>query len=429
MEFLEHLKKYLTDDDISSLMKELNNEKSKHAIILNLDKICDEDFIYKFPHLIKHPLVPHCYLYNKEEYDLGKSIYHEMGYYYIFEPCSSLVNYFLNPTKDDVVLDIASAPGGKSLHASIMMDNEGLILSNEINLSRSYILSSNVERMGRKNVVVTNNTIDDLHNKYQNYFTKIILDAPCSGSGMFRKNNLMEEDWTYQKVLSLVPIQKDLLLKAYDMLKEGGSLVYSTCSFSYEEDEEVVSYLLENSNAELEDINILPSFYQSKTKIGIHLFPHLFEGEGHYICKINKPISNTSNLIHNKKILDSYNDIRKLCYLQDGYIYKNNDTFYYLNKYIDLKGLHIIRGGLKLGTLEKHGFEFDHALAKYLKTFNNVVSLNLEQAKAYLEGNQITAESKKGYCLLTYEGNSLGLGKSSNNKINNKYPKGLRIKL
>ena len=427
MEFKEHLKKYLSEEEIDKLIDALDEKESKHALILNEEKISDEEFKIKFPHITPHPLVPHCYLYNKDEYEFGKSIYYEMGYYYIFEPCSSLVSHFLNPNKDDIVLDIAAAPGGKTLHSSLLMENEGLILSNEINLSRSYILSSNVERMGRKNIVVINNSIDDLSNKYHNYFTKIILDAPCSGSGMFRKNDLMKLDWTYQKVLSLAIIQKDLLFKAYNMLVPGGSIVYSTCSFSYEEDEEVILDLLSKTDAIIDDINISDTFYQSETKIGIHLFPHLFSGEGHYICKISKPKKEERTF--EKNVKDNFNDIRKLCYLQDGYIYKNNDTFYYLNKYIDLKSLHIIRGGLKLGTLEKYGFEYDHALAKYLKTFNNVVSLNLEQAKAYLEGNQITAESKKGCCLLTYEGNSLGLGKSSNNRINNKYPKGLRIKL
>jgi NOL1/NOP2/sun family putative RNA methylase len=428
MEFIEHLKKYLSEKQIEKLISALNKDESKHALILNLDKISDEEFINKFPNVKNHPIVPHCYIYNKDQYEFGKSIYYEMGYYYIFEPCSALVSHFLNPTKDDIVLDIAAAPGGKSLHTSILMENEGLLLSNEINLSRSYILSSNVERMGRKNIVVINNTIDDLHKKYQNYFTKIILDAPCSGSGMFRKNDLMEKDWTYQKVLSLVPIQKDLLLKAYDMLVPGGKLVYSTCSFSYEEDEEVIIDLLSKTDATIEDINIDDTFYQSESKIGIHLFPHLFDGEGHYICKIAKPL-NDEQRSFDKNIKDNFDNIRKLCYLKNGYIYKNNDAYYYLNKYIDLKGLHIIRGGLKLGVLEKYGFEYDHALSKYLKEFDNVVSLNLDQAKSYLEGNQINIESKKGICLLTYEGNPLGMGKSSNNRINNKYPKGLRIKL
>lgn len=428
MDFVTHLKKYLNDNEITKLINALENENSKHALILNLDKISDEEFVNKFPNVKNHPIVPHCYLYNKDEYEFGKSIYYEMGYYYIFEPCSSLVSHFLNPDKNDIVLDIAAAPGGKSLHTSILMENEGLLVSNEINLSRSYILSSNVERMGRKNIVVINNTIDDLHKKYQNYFTKIILDAPCSGSGMFRKNDLMEKDWTYQKVLSLVPIQKDLLLKAYDMLTPGGNIVYSTCSFSYEEDEEVVLDLLSKTDAVIEDINISDTFYQSESKIGIHLFPHLFDGEGHYICKISKPL-NDNQRSYDKNLKDNFDNIRKECHLLDGYIYKNNDSYYYLNKYIDLKNLHIIRGGLKLGTLEKYGFEFDHALSKYLKEFDNVVSLNLEQAKSYLEGNQINIESKKGICLLTYEGNPLGMGKSSNNRINNKYPKGLRVKL
>ena len=307
-----------------------------------------------------------------------------------------------------------------------MMKNQGILISNEIQQARSFILSSNVERMGRKNIIVTNNNIDDFTRKYQNYFSKIILDAPCSGSGMFRKMEAMKEDWTYQKVLSLQELQKDLIKKAYLLLQEGGTMVYSTCSFSYEEDEEVILHLLSNTDAELVHIPLFEGFYQSESKIGIHLLPHLFMGEGHYICLIKKPNSNTYSL-NSKEIKDNFKSIHQLLNIKEGYIYKVNDTYYYINRYIDTKGLHIIRGGLKLGIEEKYGFVFDHALSRVFPI--NPVELSLEEAKSYLEGNQIIKNSKDGFVTLTYQNNGIGFGKSTKNKINNKYPKGLRIKI
>lgn len=427
MDFRTHLKKYLLDDQIEALIKSLENKEVKHALVLNDEKISVDSFKKEFPNIIPHPIVPNVFIYDSNEYSFGKHIYHEMGYYYIFEPCSSIVSHLLNPNENDVVLDIAAAPGGKSIHTSLLMKNQGILVSNEIQQARAFVLSSNVERMGRKNIIVTNNNIDDLVSKYQNYFSKIILDAPCSGSGMFRKMDAMKEDWTYQKVLSLSSLQKELITKAYSMLQEGGKLVYSTCSFSYEEDEEVIIHLLNNTDAQLLPIENQNGFYYSKEKIGIHLLPHLFGGEGHYICLIEKPIKNQEIPVY-KSLKDKFNDIRKITHLDEGYIYKFDDTYYYLNKYIDTKGLHIIRGGLKLGVQEKYGFVFDHALSHYSKTINSL-ELTLEEAKSYIEGNQITKNCKDGYVLLTYQSNGIGFGKASKNKINNKYPKGLRIKL
>ena len=256
MNFETHLEKYLSKEEIKALINSLDNNDVKHALVLNEEKISIEQFKNEFPNIIEHPIVPNVFLYNSNEYSFGKHIYHELGYYYIFEPCSSIVSYLLNPNENDTILDIAAAPGGKSIHTSLMMKNQGILVSNEIQQARAFILSSNVERMGRKNIIVTNNNIDDLAKKYQNFFSKIILDAPCSGSGMFRKMEAMKNDWTYQKVLSLSNLQKELILKAYSMLQDGGTLVYSTCSFSYEEDEEVIEYLLSSTDAELINIPI-----------------------------------------------------------------------------------------------------------------------------------------------------------------------------
>ena len=302
MTFEEHLKKYLSEDEINKLISS-EQEETKHALLLNEEKMSKETFLSLFPNVKPHPICEGVYLYDSNEYQFGKHVLHDLGTYYLFEPCSSIVSYLLNPNENDVILDVASAPGGKSIHTSLLMHNKGLMISNEIQNARSLILSSNVERMGRRNIIVTNNDIDAFKN-YQNTFSKIILDAPCSGSGMFRKQEEMKSDWTYAKVESLSLLQKELILKAYSLLTPGGRMVYSTCSFSYEEDEEVIKYLLKNTNAKLVDIEDNKYFYKSKEKIGIHLFPYLFPGEGHYICLIEKP---NEDYIHlNKNQLNKF---------------------------------------------------------------------------------------------------------------------------
>lgn len=424
MEFKEHLKKYLSDLEIEKLIASLNENEVKHALLLNEEKMKKEDFITLFPNIKPHPIVPNVYLYNNEEYPFGKMYYHDLGVYYLFEPCSSLVAYFLSPTCKDIVLDIASAPGGKSIHASLLMNNEGLLISNEIQTSRSHILSSNVERMGRRNTIVTNNDLDAFIPKYEGVFSKIILDAPCSGSGMFRKQETMKDDWTYNKVLSLSSLQKELIIKAYSLLSPGGTMVYSTCSFSYEEDEEVIMHLLNNTDA----INIsLPDsdyFYKSKEQIGIHLFPYLFEGEGHYLALIKKP--GELSFSDNKNVQDKFKNIHSIINDQSGFIYQNNNVFYQMTQSFDLKGLHIIRGGIKLGTLEKYGFDYDHALSHASTSFPLTYEIDEDNLKKYIKGEQLSLNIKDGFYQLTYKNIGVGFAKATKGKVNNRYPKGLR---
>lgn len=424
MEFKEHLKKYLSDFEIEKLIASLNENEVKHALLLNEEKMTKEEFINLFPNVKPHPIVPNVFLYNIEEYPFGKMYYHDLGVYYLFEPCSSLVSHYLSPNRNDIVLDIAAAPGGKSIHASLLMNNEGILISNEIQTSRSHILSSNIERMGRRNTIVTNNDLDAFIPKYEGVFSKIILDAPCSGSGMFRKQESMKEDWTYNKVLSLSSLQKELILKAYTLLHPGGTLVYSTCSFSYEEDEEVIKHLLSNTDATLVPLPDLDCFYKSKDNIGIHLFPYLFDGEGHYLALINKPGELLLN--DNKFIQDRNKNIHSLINDQTGYIYENNGTFYQMPYFFDIKGLHIIRGGIKLGTLEKYGFNFDHALSHASKSFPLICEIDEDNLHKYLKGEQLSIGIKDGIYLLTYKNIGVGFAKATKGKLNNRYPKGLR---
>ena len=330
MEFYEHLKSYLSEKEIEELKNSLSLI-DKHAVLLNPKKMSDEKFLSLFPRVTPHPIVKHAYLYDKEEYPLGKSVYHDLGCFYLQEPSAMLPSFFLNPHRGETVLDLCAAPGGKSVQASFLMENNGVIISNDLSRSRCSLILENVERLGLGNIIICNNDFSKIYRNYQNYFDHIILDAPCSGSGMFRKEDKMIDDWSYNKVLKFAEIQKELILYSYSMLKPGGTMVYSTCSFSKEEDEDVIDYLLDNTDAVLLKMPESPLFFVNKKQpYGIHTLPYLFPGEGHYICLIQKPGELKEDIpeINNNKKTKYGKDIDEAC----NYIYRYGDTLFGLNK-------------------------------------------------------------------------------------------------
>ncbi|MBP5574906.1 MAG: NOL1/NOP2/sun family putative RNA methylase [Bacilli bacterium] len=413
MEFLEHLKSYLSEEEIAKLDNSLNN-KSEHALLLNVEKMNEETLLSIYPSLKRHPVVKNAFIYDKDELDLGKSIYHELGCFYLQEPSAMLPAYLLDPKPGDLVLDLCAAPGGKSMQASLLMKNEGLIISNDISKSRTFSIVENAERLGRGNLLITNNDFSSIYTKFINTFDKIILDAPCSGSGMFRKEDKMKEDWSYQKVLKNAEIQKSLILMSYQMLKPGGVMVYSTCSFSYEEDEEVVDYLLNNSDATLLDILDSPLLYKNKNNNkGIHLLPFLFPGEGHYIALIKKPgepIQKNDKKYYQKQ--EKFGD----------YLFTLSETF-------SIKHLNVVRYGVKIGQVDKNDIRYDYHYARFVKDFVSTKEIYLKTLLKYYQGETINEPIAKGYVLLQYKGINVDIAKSDGRMIKNRLPKGLRKKL
>ena len=419
MDFFNSLKTYLSDLEIKALEDSLN-ELSKHALLLNTNKMNEEQLLCLFPNLIRHPIVKNAYLYNKDEYDLGKSVFHALGCFYLQEPSAMIPAYLLNPKPGELVLDLCAAPGGKSMQASLLMNNEGLIISNDLSKQRAFSISENAERLGRGNLLITNNDFSLIYQKYQNSFDKIILDAPCSGSGMFRKESKMEEDWSYQKVLKFAEIQKQLILMSYSMLKPGGKMVYSTCSFSYEEDEEVIDYLLKNTDAIIEQIENNPLFYKSKGE-GIHLLPSLFPGEGHYIALIKKPGAITPTRFEESKnkykFYSPYNAVNKY-----------GDYLFTMSETINTKNFNVIRYGVKVGETIKDEIKFDHHYAHFVDKFAQEKEISFEDLLKYYQGETLNYQTDKGYILLKYNGINVDIAKSDGRIIKNHLPKGLRRK-
>ena len=421
MEFGEHLKSYLSNEEIDKLMASLKDE-SLHAVLLNPKKMSDEEFLKLYPDVIKHPLVAHAYIYKKELYNLGKSIYHTLGCFYLQEPSAMVPAYLLNAEENDLVLDMCAAPGGKTIQSSFLMKDKGLIISNDLSKPRTFSIVENIERLGIGNVVITNNDLSLIYNKYLNTFDKIILDAPCSGSGMFRKEDKMAEDWSYNKVLKFAETQKELILYAYSMVKPGGTICYSTCSFSMEEDEDVIEYLLNNTDAEIVKIDNNSLFYINKKKpLGIHLLPSIFPGEGHYICLIKKPGNSVKK--ENKEVIE-----KKVYQFNLTNIYRFGDYIFGLNYPYNFKYFNVVRLGVKIGEDIKGDIKYDYHYAHYIDSFDKTYSLQSNELQKYFNGETINVALQKGIYLLTFDGKNVVLAKSDGRILKNHFPKGLRHK-
>ncbi len=417
MDFKEHLKDYLSAKEIDELCNSIGKKEHK-GLILNTNKMSCVDFEKMFPNVKKHPLVPNAYLYDQDEYAFGKMIYHSLGCYYIQDPSATLVSYFLDVKENMEVLDMCAAPGGKTISYALFSKQKSVIYANDISSSRCSILLDNIERMGIKNVVILNKDLTKIKG-LENKFDAIILDAPCSGSGMFNKLEAMKEDWTFEKVKKASIIQKELIVYAYSMLKEGGKLIYSTCSYSKLEDEDVVTHLLSNSDAKLICLPENSLFYRYKgMKEAIHLFPHLFPGEGHFIALIEKP---GLSIIKEKK--EEYHSIRK------GLDKGNSVIEYHFSlPFAPIKALEnvAIRVGL-FTTYTKNGEEYVSYHYSHALDATNSYALNDDELKKYLHGETLITSLAKNYQTVSYKGNNVGPCYYKKGIIKNLYPKKLRI--
>ena len=397
--------------------------------------------------------------YYDEKSHPGKHPYHEMGLYYIQEPSAMSAASLLSVEPGMRVLDLCAAPGGKSTQLASYLGQQGLLVSNEINNSRCRILSSNIERLGVRNAVVTNEDSFKLAEKFQSFFHAILVDAPCSGEGMFRKNPEAVNEWSPNQVLVCAKRQSEILENAAQMLMPGGSLVYSTCTFSREENEDVIiQFLSAHSDFILEEKDA-PWFETSLlNEAGAYrLWPHKLKGEGHFVAVLRKAgsinLSEEDSLVSRKKKSKTFLTKEKLKYFQEFLEQTMSDEvanwiepermvefgeqLYLLPKGCpDLSGIHVVRAGLHLGEFKKNRFEPSHALAITLSIddVKNYIDLTIEDDRAYsyfmgesiFVNNEDKLQGKKGWCLVCIDGYSAGWGKIAGGTIKNHYPKGLR---
>lgn len=428
MDFFESLKPYLPESEIAALESALEKERV-HGFYLNTNKLRDEDVLQSFPGLVPHPIVPHAYLYDDKKLPLGKSMFFDCGGCYIIDPSSVLPPFLLAPKGDERILDMCAAPGGKTSVLSFLLGKSGVILANDSSFPRAKELSGNVERLGLGNVVVTCSEDLVVDGGYEGFFDAVLLDAPCSGSAMFRKNDLAKADWTIEKVLRCAEIQRRLLDDAAKMLCNGGRIVYSTCSFSYEEDEAIVLDFLKTHPTFKAVLPFdHPTFYhQPSLPESIRLLPSHFEGEGQFMCLlIDTEGKETRAYSPRAKGLGKYEKLISEYRLEGRYNFLFVDTPYSLSNALPLTAKHILRPGVKLLD-PSYPYVPDFALARYLDA-DGGIELNLEEAKTYLSGGTFPKKEKEGIALLTHQRLSLGFAKIVGGIAKNHYPKGLRRK-
>ena len=376
------------------------------------------------------PWEPLGYYYDPEARP-GLHVFHEAGVYYLQEASAMAPVALLEPQPGEKICDLCAAPGGKSTQIAGRLSGRGMLLCNEVSPKRAKILSRNIERLGIANAVVTNETPAVLAQRFPAFFDRVLVDAPCSGEGMFRKEEAAITDWSPETVQMCARRQGEILDCAAKMVKPGGRLVYSTCTFAPQEDEEAVEAFLENHPEFLPEPVEAPWFQESGPAM-YRMWPHKLLGEGHFAAvlrRMGQPEDSPAPP-PGEKLPRQWEDFAKALdiRLPEGRGLRFGETLYWAPADMpDVSKLRVLRAGLELGTVKKDRFEPAHALALWLKDCRCQVSFpaESEEIKAYLHGEVLPCR-EKGWCLVKAGAYSLGWGKADGSQLKNHYPKGLR---
>jgi NOL1/NOP2/sun family putative RNA methylase len=445
--FVNRMKEIL-GDEYDAYIKSYENQRM-YGLRVNTNKISTKEFEKICPFEIhKIPWISNGYYYNGNEHP-AKHPYYYAGLYYLQEPSAMTPASRLEVKPGDIVLDMCAAPGGKATELGTKLKGEGLLVANDISNSRAKALLKNIELFGIANVFVVNETPDKLLTYFEEYFDKILIDAPCSGEGMFRKDPSIISSWERNGPEFYAKIQRDILVQAEKMLKPDGLLLYSTCTFSPEENEGTIQYLLDNNDQfELIELEDYEGFRKGRPKLingceelskCVRIWPHKMEAEGHFMALLHKKGEAQANDVNygHYKIVKSESDILEefLKSIQKdmdrNFIDIKGQRVFYVSKYMkNLKGIRFLRSGLYLGEIKKNRFEPSQALALALKAteFDSVVNIPVEDNRIikYLKGetldvSDIKVNRKSGWQLVCVDHYPLGWGKLSNGVLKNKY--------
>ena len=376
------------------------------------------------------PWEPKGFYYDPESRP-GLHPYHEAGVYYLQEASAMAPVALLDPQPGEKVCDLCAAPGGKTTQIAGRMLGEGFLLCNEINPKRAKILSRNMERLGVPNALVTNEHPDRLAQRFVGFFDRVLVDAPCSGEGMFRKEEAAVTDWSQETVEMCARRQAEILHSAAQMVRPGGLLVYSTCTFAPEEDEMAVAAFLEAHPEFAPEIVDAPWFVTAPNG-GHRMWPHKLLGEGHFAAVLRKNGGEEEEVpeLKGEKLPKQWQEFAKSLDIRlpaGKALMFGQNLFWAPEEMPDISRLKVLRPGLELGEVKKDRFEPAHALAMWLKDCKNTVSLEAEgpEIAAYMHGDVVASE-KKGWCLVKAGEFSLGWAKGDGRVLKNHYPKGLR---
>lgn len=465
--FCERMKELLQQEYASFLLE--YERGAWHGLRVNTLKVSSQQFLQLSPFsLAPVPWCEHGFYFSGRERP-GKHPFHAAGLYYLQEPSAMAVAEALGTRPGEVVLDLCAAPGGKSTHIAQALRGEGLLVANEIHPTRAKALSENIERLGVTNAIVTNETPERLAERFPSYFDRILVDAPCSGEGMFRKLPEARADWSMAKVEQCHTMQVAILRAAARMLKPGGTLVYSTCTFAPEENEQTVEVFL----AEHPEFSLLPVPHRELFQPGqpawtkrtdprltssARLWPHHVQGEGHFLAKLfkqdaapseqmftsprksrgsrKKSVANTaitradSIAIWRAFAEQSAPGVLEKTSDHASYTLFGDQLYYLPAQAPALDGLKVLRPGWHLGTVRKNRFEPSHALALALTAdqATSTIPFSVEDSRVvcYLRGESLSVAGNRGWTLVCVEQFPLGWGKLAGGLLKNHYPKGLR---
>ena len=446
-DFCERMRNML-DNEYDSFMESFNDSTSYSGIRINKRKSTAEQTMKQLTDELER--VKWCsdgYYCDKTKLS-GNHPYHIAGLCYFQEPSAMSAVEALNIHPDDFVLDMCAAPGGKATQAGAKLSQNGLLVANEIIPKRASVLAENIERLGISNSIVTNETPEKLSDKFPNFFDKIIVDAPCSGEGMFKKEPQAIEEWSINHTKTCAVRQIHILDCAYKMLKAGGYIVYSTCTFAPCENEGVVDYMLKTyqdltlCDTGLDMLNCGnekwadSSFDMSKT---VRVFPHKHKGEGHFVALFKRCGTKTDRIMNTAKYekrtdegVKLFREFEKITLNSktDGFFKMFGDNLYLVPHSVNTDGLKLVRGGLHLGICKKGRFEPSHAFLMSLNCndIKNCLSYSADsiELNKYLHGETLLSDLK-GYCAIAVEGTPIGWAKGSGGVLKNHYPKHLRL--
>lgn len=468
--FLENMKELLGEEypEYAESMK----ERPYSALRINTLKVAPDTFLSKSPFSLSAvPWSDKGFYFDRERDRPSHHPYYFAGLYYIQEPSAMIPAALLPVEPGERVLDLCAAPGGKATELAARLQGEGLLLANDISASRAMALAKNLQMAGVRNAIVTAETPERLAQSFPQYFDRILLDAPCSGEGMFRREPGMVRDWLERGPSWYVPVQREILQEAYKMLKPGGKMVYSTCTFSVQEDEGMIQWFLDRHR----DMRICPVKRHSAYSEGrpdmveggseelrhcVRIFPHRAQGEGHFAVLLERlPNESIQEKAYNTDITErngkktyqrkgnrrekQYGETKpewlqelakKAVCLQGGHFRRQKERWSWLPDELQMMpGLRIVAGGLMLGTEKKERFEPAVPLALALKKeeVSCAIDFPAEDGRIikYLKGETLlTEETVKGYALLCADGYPLGWVKGNGKgMLKNKYYVGWRM--
>lgn len=463
--FLDSMKEIL-GEDYEAFLAGFDGQR-QYGLRVNTLKMNLEEFERIAPfHLKKVPWISNGYFYEAEDVP-AKHPFYSAGLYYLQEPSAMTPASRLKVQPGERVLDLCAAPGGKATELGAALQGEGLLVANDINTARARALLRNLELFGISNSFVTNEPPHVLAERFPEFFHKIMVDAPCSGEGMFRKNPAVVDSWQEKGPEYFSKLQREIIVQAADMLLPGGMMFYSTCTFSPLENEKTITHLLK----ERPDMEVIPmedyegfaegltsyrgEVFDESCKLCRRIWPHKMSGEGHFMALLHKKNSTPQQVQQTvsqssiwwekckglnkeqKAAAEDFFSHVNIAYDEKRIDVRGDNLYYLPAPQYDGRGLHFLRNGLFMGEFKKKRFEPSQpfALALHAQDFDQVLDFPAddERLSRYLRGETLDVsdliageKKRKGWQLVMVAGHPLGFGKLVNNNLKNKYPAGWR---